>query len=457
MQVRKIAIAAAALVAGSAAFAAIPAAQIAYSSGSSASKNNVKVGLTNLCTAAGGVLTEFTDGSSNVSTYTCASAALTGATYAAATAKNFSGTAFAELRLNVTGGSFTAVCLLDNWPAGTACATVNTGGAADKYADPTTIGAGANTAATDNAPPVGSVKVGGIMDVEPAAWPAAVTAGLTLPTAQPAGFAQVFSPAASIDLYNAMFKDQGLSSVSGCSVDGSGNPTVFTPACTPVIGRAQITTILQNNTFNAAYSNGANFLAPSQIAAGTNLNYARRVDTSGTQASAQAYFLNINCGVQSYDVIPAGSGNAGTDGTGAITVFAFPTTGGVRTQLNSAAGSGSYSFGLMSGENNQGGSNWKWLRLDGGAMFESSNPGTAGQTNANSAIAGRYDYWFDSKYVAPAGASVAAFWTALTGNMAGVALRAQTLGLFNDGAVNAANQEGTYAKVAGVCSPVVSN
>jgi len=455
MQVRKIAFAAAALVAGSAAFAAgIPAAQIAYSSGSSASKGNVKVGLTSLCTTAGGVLTEFTDGSTNVSTYTCASTALTGSTYATATPMNFSGTVFAELRLNVTGGSFTAACLLANWPAGTACATANPGGAPDAYADPSTVGAKANNAATDTAPPAGSTKVGGIMDVEPAAWPAAVTAGIALPaTVIDAGFAQVFSPAASIDLYNAMFKDQGLAA-TGCPVDGSGNPTTYTPACTPSIGRGQIATILQANAFNHAYVDGAHFLAAA-IPAGTNLNYARRVDTSGTQASAQAYFLGTNCNSVNYAVIPAGTGNPTTDGTGAITVFAFPTTGGVKTELNSALGSGTYTFGLMSGENNPTGQNWKWLRLEGGNMFESSNPGSASQTNAASAINGLYDYWFDSKVAVAPVASATQFWSALTTSLASNNLRAQTLGLFNNGLVGG-TQEGTMTKGGNVCSPVVS-
>src|SRR5262252_7913761 len=103
------------------AFAAPSPGQIAISSGASASKNNLKIVLTKLCNDNAGVLTEFTDGTANISTYTCTTAALSGATYAASTPVNYRNTAFAEVRLNVNGGSFTAICLLNGFPAGTSC------------------------------------------------------------------------------------------------------------------------------------------------------------------------------------------------------------------------------------------------------------------------------------------------------------------------------------------------
>lgn len=469
MPVRQIALAAAALCAGNA-FAAIASSQIAIISGASASKGNLAIALRTLCTNAGGTFTEFVRADvtnntttpptvavdSNLSSYVCATAALTSANYASATGVSFQGTAYAEARVNVNGGSFTAVCLLQStpFPAGTKCPTP------DLYVNPaatstgqTSTGSTVQYTTTANAAISSGVIAGGLLDVEPAAFPKAVTTGLVLPAVFPAGFAQTFGVAASRDLYNAMFKDQGLGSLSGCTVDGSGNPTVFTPACTPVIGKEQMTTILQNNTFNAAYQNGANFLAPSQVAAGTNLNYARRVDTSGTQASAQNYFLGLTCNGNGYDVIPEGTGNANNDGTGAITVFAFPTTGGVRTQLNLAG----YTVGIISGENNQTGQTWRWLKHDGALIGESSAPATAGQTNANNAIAGRYDYWFSSKFVRSANTGIPAFWTNVTNTVSGLALRAATIGLFNDGTVNAANKEGTFGKSGAACKLPVSD
>lgn len=420
MKASKIMIAVAALSAGTA-FAAPAANQIAISSGASAAKGNLRLALINRCPAT---LTEFTAGS-NISTYTCSSTgALTGATYGTSVPVNFTGTQFAELRLNVGQGSFSAVCLLNNWAGNPNCTTVDT------YADPTTAGTG--TVASLAAPPAGSVVVGGLTDVEATAWPTTIRAGLNVPTSTDAGVAQTFGVAASNLLYTAMFNDQKTSGQipASCNLADTG-----VPACVPVIGKAQMSSIMIDDEFNTAHSNGANFLAPS-VAAGTTLHYARRVDTSGTQAAAQNYFMDITCGNKPLPMVPQGT-STGTP-VGAITVYGMGGTSNVRTLLNNAS---LYSVGILSGENAQA-ETWKWLRVGGMHMAENATPNLTG-TNTTTSLNGTYDYWFPTKIAVSPNAGASAFWTSVKTGLTAVPV-GTTKGLF--GAA-----ETTFTKAGNAC------
>jgi len=212
-----------------------------------------------------------------------------------------------------------------------------------------------------------------------------------------------------------------------------------------VIGKAQMASLMSANAGSTAYINGANFLAPSQRAAGAPLVYARRVDTSGTQAAAQEYFLGNVCNPASITVVAEGAS------AGAITVTALPTTGGVRTQLNGAADV----IGIMSGENNQTGQTWKWLRIGGMNLAESAAPAEGGVTFTNTATAidGRYDYWFLSRIAKPAGAATTnpnKFWTAIISSFGTVPVN-NTKGLFK-------TSETLYTRgTSNSCQPVVTN
>ena len=446
MQVTKVMLAIAALSVGASAFAAPAANRIAISSGASASKGNLKVALINKCVAAGGLLTEFTSGG-NISTYVCANAAVVGgagnsyASNADATFQNFQGTSFAELRLNVSGGSYTAVCALNNWPTMTVCGTINPASAADKYRDPATL--------TDVFPAINNIVVGGLMDVAPSDWPAAINSGLSVPTAIGVGVAQTFGAAVSDLLYSAMFNDQ--KSAGGATLAKPIPSTCLVTdtvrlECIPTIGKGQMATIMANNEFNAAYTLGAPFLAPS-LPANTQLEYNRRADTSGTQAAAQAYFLGLPCVGGLALSIVASPPVGGNTIIGNIRVFAHPGTGDVRARLNTA---GVYGIGLISGENNQSdsGTTWKWLRVQGAAIGENAKPGSAGITNRASVINGSYDYYVETKVASGNAPGAAAFWSAVGGNMASVG--APT------GLLNAADLAG-YNKAGNACQSNSSN
>jgi len=447
MKLKFTALALAVMACGSS-MAVTPAANIAISSGASASKANFKLALVNRCP---GQLAEFTlpftppaTLNTNISTYVCAPAgsfananAPTAAEYAAAGSTNFTGTTIAEVRYNVTNGSFTAVCLLAGWPTGTACP------AADQYIDPAT---GALAAS-----PTGSNVVGGLLDLEVNGFLSTVRAGINLPAGTSvisANFGQTFGVAVSNSLYNEMFTSQQnagrLPAAGVCAVTDTNRPE-----CVPVIGKAQIATIMSNTDNNAAQTRGANFLA-STITTGTRLNYGRRIDTSGTQAVAQQYFLGNVCSpAANITVLPQPSPSPSATAGGNLFVYALGSTGNVRTLLNDVAQP--YTVAIMSGENNQTGQTWKWVRVGGMHMAESAAPAQiAAPTNTSTALDGRYDFWYLSRVVRPNAAPAPAFWTSVIAGL-GAVPAGNTPGLFR-------TNETTFTKGStNSCLPAASN
>jgi hypothetical protein len=431
--------AAAAFCAGSA-IAAPNTNRIAISSGASAVKGNFGLALQSLCSSAGGTFTEFTSGG-NISTYVCANSTVTSGAGGTYTSKpngefiNFNGTAFAEVRLNVGNGSFTSVCLIQpgGWPAPgtTACP------AADTYFNP--------TAAALAAAPAGSVVVGGVLDVEPSAWPAGVLAGLTVPAASALQVAQAFGLAVSSSLYTKLFNAQlstGDATVSkpipaGCTVADTGKLQ-----CVPTVSRAAMATVMAGDEFNTAGANGVGFLTGDAAQNGQNLVYARRVDTSGTQSAAQVFFLGQPC-MRAPLSIAAGGTIAG-----AVDVRNLGGTGDVRTVLNTA---GIDAIGIMSGENNQTGQSWRWVRINGAPLGENAAPSSAGITNRVTMLNGAYDFWFEATFVSAGSASANAFWTALSGSLNTLTA---PIGLINRAQLEAA---GNFKKSGASCSYSVGN
>jgi hypothetical protein len=208
-------------------------------------------------------------------------------------------------------------------------------------------------------------------------------------------------------------------------------------------------TIMSDNAFGSITAAGAGFLAPSLLDASGNgpvLTYARRNDTSGTQATAQAYFMGTSCNTVAPLPVIAANTTAGQ-----LVAQGLSSTGNVRTQLNINGVSPAkvYSIGIMSAENNQTGQTWKWLRVGGASGVDSAVPDAA-VTNSASAIDGRFDYWFESKVAAaPSPASAGNFWTAVTGNW-GVLSAGATKGLF-------ALSETQFTKGGAGCQPAASN
>jgi len=419
-----VAIAAASVCASS--FAAPAASRIAVSAGASAIQGNLRTALQLLCTDAGGVQTTFESG--NFTTVVCANAALTSATYASkpdAEFVNLAGLPFAEVRVNVSAGSFGNIQILN--------------GVNFTFRDPAT---NSNIAA-----PAGSVVVGGANDVEPTAFPSQVIGTNVLYPSTGVGVAQVFGVAASSALYTALFDAQKAAGLlpATCNVTDTG-----LSYCVPSIGKAQMASIMADNSFNAAYLKGLGFLTGLAADEGVELRYVRRVDTSGTQASAQNYFLGLPCSKAPVSVVPEPTSDDEAGGLkdallNAIRVMAAPGTGDVRTELNKA---GIYALGVMSGENNQTGQNWRWLRLNGASIGENAVPGTAGNTNSSTTRSGAYDFYFETTY-SGGNATGNGFWSVVSG-------RLNTLPA-PVGLINATDLGAGFAKGGLTCQASVSN
>ncbi len=429
----------AAVACASSAFAAPNASRIAISSGASAAFGNYRLALEQLCTSAGGTPTRFND-TGNLTTLVCANSAVTGGAGGTYLSKpngdfvNFAGTGFAEVRINVSKGSFSAVCLIQpsGWPTTGACAAA---GAADLYRDPGTL--------TTVAPPAGSVIVGGLLDVEANAWPGSILSGLVVPASAGAGVAQAFGVAVSSELYTKMFNAQrsvGIPTIakpipSTCNLGDTANPT-----CVPTISKAQMATIMNGNEFNAAYTTGVGFLTGDPADNGVTLRYSRRADTSGTQASQQIYFLGLPCMTNPISIV------AGGQTLGAIQVQNHGGTSNVRADLNASG----FAIGIMSGENNQAES-WRWIRVGGAAMAENAAPGTAGITNSASVKNGSYDFFFETTFASSGAPGADAYWTAVNGSLNTLPA---PIGLLNAAELSAADG---YAKGGASCQLGVGN
>ena len=379
MQFTKIALAVASIAAASAAVAAPNSNRIAISAGASAVQGNLTLAVQQLCTQAGGVQTTF--GSGNFTTVVCANTAVTGGAGGTYATKpngdfiNFAGTNYAEFRVNVSNGSFGNIQVLNGFPF--------------TYRDPIT---GTNIAA-----PAGSVIVGGFNDVNPDTFPASTIGTNVVSQSFPAGVAQIFGVAASVALYEKMFDAQKAAGTipASCLVTDTN-----LPYCVPSIGKAQMATIMTDNDFNSAYLKGLGFLTNDPADEGVELRYVRRVDTSGTQASAQNYFLGLTCSRSNLPIVPEPVGDDEPGGLkdelrNSIRVYAAGGTSDVRNELNKA---GVYALGVVSGENNQSGQSWRWLRVGGAHMTENAVPGTAGNTNSATMKNGSYDFYFELTY-----------------------------------------------------------
>jgi hypothetical protein len=422
MQFTKIALAIAGICAASTAAAQINEDRIALSAGASAVQNNFRLALRAMCTTAGGTPTDFVSG--NFTTVVCANAAVTQAAYPTKPDSefiNFSGIPFAEVRLNVADGSFGSVLILN--------------GKAYTFRNPGT--------GTQIAPPAGAVRIGGFSDTATNRFPSPTIGANQLFANVGAGVAQTFGVAASNALYTKMFDAQKAAGLIPASCTVADTNLSY---CVPSIAKAQMATIMVDNPFNAAYSRGLGFLTRNVADDGVELRYVRRVDTSGTQSSAQNYFLGLPCSLEALSIVPEPTSDDEPGGVkdaliGAIRVYATPGTGDVRTELNKP---GVFALGVMSGENNQTGQSWRWLRVDGAAIGENAIPGTAGNTNSNTLKDGSYGFYFELTY---------------TGNNGVLSAIANSLNTLTApvGLVNAADLASGYNKAGLTCQGSASN
>ena len=217
------------------------------------------------------------------------------------------------------------------------CALV---GAAVPATGPTPASNAANQTAVNADSNSPNLPVGGFSDVEAALFDALIGGGNVSGkgTEGNANVTQVFGVAVSTPLYRALQTAQGLADV---------NATTFDPAVAPNITQAQYVSIAAQG---GAYQTDWQPLVGA-AGAGKKVVLARRVATSGTQASSNSFFLAKPCA----DGLAAGLAPAVTsDSSPTFEVFEGSGTGNVKTRLTTAsnsAGADNFAIGIMSVEN----------------------------------------------------------------------------------------------------------
>lgn len=320
---------------------------------------------------------------------------------------NFAGTTENEVQFDVTGGSLNAILFTADGASEALAAdgkflpsTSSCGTAVTIASGPLSFASGKMFNCSSSAALTSGKSIGGFLDVEPAVFQAqGVIEGDYSASVSAATFSQVFGVAASKDLYEALQTAQGLTVGS------------TTPANQPSISRAQIVSMMNSNDFNEAKNKGPKFLVPST--AQTNLTYCRRPVTSGTQAAAEVYFLQNPTATGALggfgsahapavvDTVVANNTVVVDNGTGnTLTIKVNSGSGDVKGCLNAAG----FAFGMLSAENNPvGGSDtFRFVKLSGQEFSE----GVSGASQTAAAIAGKYDYVFESAVFNPTGSAV---------------------------------------------------
>jgi hypothetical protein len=137
------------------------------------------------------------------------------------------------------------------------------------------------------------------------------------------------------------------------------------------------------------------------VALKSKVTYCRRPATSGTQASAQLYFLNSPIGSGEVGGSLAVVGSSTAPGTVNISTTFTASTGSGTSDVKTCLNAAGYAFGVVSAENNPiGGSDtFRFVKLNGVSVTE----GTATASNTSESIAGRYDFVYNSAMFCPGG------------------------------------------------------
>lgn len=210
-----------------------------------------------------------------------------------------------------------------------------------------------NPVATPDGAP--ALPAGGFSDVEAALFGFDVSSAGT--EAQ-ANVGQVFGVAVSTNLYRALQAAQGLSDVDAATFD---------PAKAPNLSSAQYTSIIaQGSGYQTDWSP-----ILGTAGAGKKIVLARRVATSGTQASSNAHFLKNPCDGNPAILGALAPAAAADSVAGSFEVSENSGTSDVKVKLTSANTAGDYAIGVVSLENdwraetNAARKEYRFVKLDG--------------------------------------------------------------------------------------------
>ena len=348
-----------------------------YMSGASALKKSVPLAFAKLCSDAVTTFNSSAD-ASNVFAYSC-----TIKSVAQLAAENISGldawaTHKVLLGLSVQNGSLTAVLGQNASDLVLADGTTHAQNLQINFANVT------SAATTTIADTVRKQTIGGFMDVNPELFSDVIAgvSGLSVSyTTTPAAAGQLFGIAVSPKLYTALQLSQGLIGGTVAAPTGAcvSNKSL---ACQPSITKGQYASLIaqQNAGFIADFSALGTSVSP--------VNLCRRVQTSGTQAGSNNFFLGKGCSTGG--VLPAALADASA---GVFNISEGSGTGNAVSCLSDSTVGKEYAIGVLSAENASASSVWSFIKLDGVGFYDGSEttPGKSRQA----AIDQKYDYAYE--------------------------------------------------------------
>lgn len=199
---------------------------------------------------------------------------------------------------------------------------------------------------------------GGFSDVEAGLFGVDVSA---YGAEAPALIGQVFGVAVSTPLYRAMQVEQGIYADLATA---NANDASFDPANAPNITSAQYAAIAQSG---GGYQADWSLLLPNASAADQvkPIYLMRRVSTSGTQASSNAFFMKNPCanGTNGGLLVPASA----NESTASFVVTEDSSSSTLKANMGVHGTNGDFAIGVLSLENNLAGDGLaaRYLKLDG--------------------------------------------------------------------------------------------
>jgi hypothetical protein len=257
---------------------------------------------------------------------------------------------------------------------------------------------------------------------------------------------QAWGLAVSYPLYYQLQKNDIAASLIAATCDDAPYTAAapnLTAACQPNLSQGTYTSMVWDS--NKGVMSGEYFGG----AAGSKLNLARRVPTSGSQSASNIFFLNNPCaqGEAGGSLNPT---RAGTYNGGKFVVTENSGTGDVKTKLTNATNASEFGIGVVSAENVPGSSDkWAFVKLNGIA------PNADAKQRASS-INGQYTFWYETVAFFPSQASTESvdLLNAVNGSLGNPAISDLT-GLFVNGLAGASGDNVTKLYRGGnSCSPI---
>jgi len=203
----------------------------------------------------------------------------------------------------------------------------------------------------------------------------------------PTNVGQGFGLAVSYALYAELQKAQGIIATTTTTDSEVCDGNYAAGVCQPSINRQKYSSLVSAN--GVTNKDGSLFGA----AAGSVIKVERRVGTSGTQSSSNAFFLNKPCatGLAGGELGIAGTNIAGTTSYngGKVLVRANNGSGDVKTSLTAASTAGELAIGVLSLENVPSTTEkFAFVKLNG------VSPNTDAKQR-QAAIDGDYEFWYE--------------------------------------------------------------